>query len=130
MTTLEQIECRGCGETFHKPTMPPFKIGEIGSFDFEQTCPHCGEKNVDTVTVDVQDIIFDESVYKPPESSFLRDAMKRAAATMRQRMDSALEDVALQRRCMHGVLLYGNVCIDCKRASGAKENSRERKQLK
>lgn len=87
MTTLEQIECRSCGEVFHKPTLPEFRIGAAGDFDPEKTCPHCGEKNVDVVTIkgsvpprrDSPYTTYDDIV--TGGESYLRDAMRRGRSS-------------------------------------------------
>ena len=94
MTTLDQITCGDCGEVFHKPTMPPFKIGELGNFDFNKTCPSCGHRNVETV-IFIDDPHADEGRYEKGRprgflESVMADSRQHVAETFAKALKTAI----------------------------------------
>jgi len=98
METLEQIECRGCGETFHH-RMLTFKIGDAGSYDMAKTCPLCGEENVDFVKVrvnpDADPYAGTRRYYQTRPMPFVETAMEKAmhgvVEKMRERVKKSMD---------------------------------------
>lgn len=87
MTTLEQISCTNCGETFHKPTMSPLKIVASANFDYRKTCPKCGHENIKST---------DKSMLKNRVRITLRprpEYLKKVLAAMRAETNSIYDEV-------------------------------------